>query len=322
MKTSVRHFARFLLEHDNYLIYTHGQADADTLGSALALRRALISLGKSAAICNPAPIPQKLRFLFDAENNVANGLPSGSFTHISVDIASYAMLAGFDKECLENLVFDYSVDHHAVNTLRAKNLLVLPQYPAASEIIANTLKALGVEFDKKYALWLYAGISSDSGCFRYSYTRPSTLRLAARLMSTGIDFAKINRLLFDNKTPGAVILEKDAYKNLELFYGGKVALTCISGEALQNELVEDSDADGLNDIPRRIAGVEVSAVIRRRGDEIKVTLRSNDYYDVAALAEKFGGGGHVHAAGCRFYTDEADAKRQILKALEGDFDAG
>ena len=56
MKTSVRHFARFLLEHDNYLIYTHGQADADTLGSALALRRALISLGKSAAICNPAPI--------------------------------------------------------------------------------------------------------------------------------------------------------------------------------------------------------------------------------------------------------------------------
>ena len=50
--------------------------------------------------------------------------------------------------------------------------------------------------------------------------------------------------------------------------------------------------------------------------------RSNDYYDVAALAKKFGGGGHIHAAGCRFYTDEDDARRQILQALEGDFDAG
>ncbi len=322
MKTSVKHFARFLLEHDDYLIYTHGQADADTLGSALALRRALILLGKSAVICNPAPVPQKLNFLFDEQNNVTVGLPSGSFTHISVDIASPAMLAGFDKKYIDSLVFDYSVDHHAVNTVRAKNLLCLPEYPAASEIIAETVQALGVEIDSRMALWLYAGISADSGCFRYSSTRPSTLRLAARLIGTGIDFAKINRLLFDNKTAGAVLLEKDAYNNLELFYGGKVAVVCVSEEALADGRVEDSDADGLNDIPRRIGGVEVSAVIRRRGDEIKVTLRSNDYYDVAALAQKFGGGGHVHAAGCRFYTDVADAKARILKALEGDFYAG
>ena len=321
MKTSVKHFADFLLEHDGYLIYTHGQADADTLGSALALRYALAKLGKTARICNPGVIPGKLRFLFDEENTVTEGLPQGSFTHISVDIASPAMLAGFDPEYIQNLTFDYSVDHHAVNTIRTKKLLCLEHYPAASQIIAETVRALGVEYDEKLALWLYAGISSDSGCFRYSSTLPSTLRLAARLIATGIDFARINRLLFENKTPGALLLERDAYANLELFYGGKVAVVCLSQKALSDGRVQEGDAEGVNQIPRQIAGVEVSAVIRRRGDEIKVALRSNDYYDVASLAKKFGGGGHVHAAGCRFYTDEQDAKTQILKALEGEFDA-
>ncbi len=321
MKTSVKHFTAFLLAHDDYLIYTHGQADADTLGSALALRYALAKLGKRAVICNPGKIPEKLCFLLDKENTVIEGLPGGSFTHISVDIASPAMLAGFDKEYIDSLVFDYSVDHHIVNTVKAKHLLCRPEYPAAAEIIAETVRALGVEYDKKLALWLYAGISSDSGCFRYSSTRQSTLRLAARLIGAGIDFAKINRMLFENKTPGAILLEKDAYDNLELYYGGKVAIVCLSEKALKNECVADSDADGVNQIPRQIRGVEVAAVIRRRGDEIKVALRSNDYYDVASLAQKFGGGGHVHAAGCRFYTDESDAKEKILKALEADFDA-
>ena len=321
MRPNIKHFARFLLEHDNFLIYTHGQADSDTLGSALALRRALEIKGKKAVICNPGPIPKKLAFLFDENNTVYEGLPAGSFTHISVDIASPAMLAGLDPGYIDSLVFDYSVDHHAINTVKAKNLLCLPQYPAAAEIIAEAIKALGVEYDAQLAWWLYAGISSDSGCFRYSSTRPSTLRLAAKLVSTGIDFARLNRLIFENKSQGAVMLEKDAYEHLELFYGGKVAVVCVSQQILDDPRVEDSDAEVVNQIPRQIHGVEVSAVIRRRGEEIKVSLRSNDYYDVASLAKRFGGGGHVHAAGCRFRTSVEDAKKQILKALEGEFNA-
>ena len=81
----------------------------------------------------------------------------------------------------------------------------------------------------------------------------------------------------------------------------------------------NEDVDAISQIPRQISGVEVSAVIRRKDDDIKVSLRSNDYYDVASLASLFGGGGHVHAAGCRFRTSIEDAKAKLIDELSNEF---
>ncbi len=321
----------YLQNHDNYLIFTHAAPDGDTLGSAFALKYALVSVGKKAKLYNPDQIPHRLAFMtegFDVEVEVeiCHTLPDGDYTPISVDIASAAMLRGLDTEYVKNLVFDLSIDHHDVNTVKTHRLLCLPEYPAVGEIVAEITKKLGVPFDKTNALWLYTAISSDSGCFRYSSTRPETHLIAAELLKTGIDFAKINRRIFENKTDGQLALERDAYEHIEKFYGGKVAVVCLSDEVLSLDCVDDDDVDLINNIPRQISGVEVSALIRRHGGsgsnsgEIKVSFRSNDYYDVAALAKSFGGGGHIHAAGCRFNTSVSDAKAKILDRLKSDFD--
>ncbi len=302
-----------------FLLYTHASPDADTLGSALALKAALENLGKKAFVINPDPVPARLAFLTEGEK-IYKIPPKGGVFKVSVDIASTAMLSGMGEEYLKNLVFDLSIDHHEINTVKTKKLLLLPDYPATGEIIAELFKKLGVSYDKKTASLLYAAISSDTGCFRYSSTRPETMVTASELMGTGIDFAKINRRIFEHKTKGQLALEKNAYENLEFFFGGKVAVACLSESVTEQDFVELSDVENVNDIPRQQSGVEVSALIRKNGGEVKVSLRSNDYYDVASLAKEFGGGGHKHAAGCRFYTGLTQAKEEILARLKKDFE--
>lgn len=310
--------AEYLKSHDNYVLFTHASADGDTLGSAFALALMLAQLGKKATVFNPEPIPERLNFLSTESGlSVTNILPDGEHTLVSVDIASVPMLRGMQTDVLESLVFDLSIDHHKINTIPCKQRLIFDSYPATGEIIAQLGDTMGISLSNGIAYQLYAAISSDSGCFRYSSTRPETHIIAAKLLKTGIDFAKINRLLFENKSKSQIALEQFAYNSLEFYYGGKVCV--VSLDKMPDGVDADSDVDCINQIPRQIAGVEVSMVIRRKDDEIKVSLRSNDYYDVAALASSFGGGGHVHAAGCRFRTSIEDAKAKLLDELANEF---
>ena len=208
-----------------------------------------------------------------------------------------------------------SVDHHAVNRIVCERLLLKDDYPAAGEIVYELLCALDIPLDRTLATLLYAAISSDSGGFRYSSTRPQTHLCAAKLLGTGIDFAKINRLLFETKSEVQTALEKAAYNRLELHCGGKLAVVALD-EALMNELgASESDVDCVNQIPRQLAGVEVSAVLRPTKGGTKVSLRSNEFFDVAAFAASLGGGGHIHAAGCRFALPVAEARDELVRLL-------
>lgn len=320
MDINVLQAVDFLKQNDKYLIFTHASPDGDTIGSAIALRLALEHIGKAVMVICPDEIPGRLRFIpYSADITVSLPQNYREMTMISVDVASLAMLRGLPDDFLKSLCFDLSIDHHRVNTIPCNKRLLCDEYPAAGEIVAEVTKALGVKLDREMAIALYTAISSDSGCFKYSSTRPQTHMIAAELLATGIDFAKINRLLFENKTPGQITAEKAAYNSVELFYGGRVAVVCLSDSLFSDGLVSDSDVDTVNQIPRQISGVEVSAVIRNKKGETKVSLRSNDYYDVAALASSFGGGGHVHAAGCRFANGLEDAKQRLLEALKADF---
>ena len=310
--------AEFLKSHDNYILFTHASADGDTLGSAFALALMLKQADKTVIVYNPEPIPERLAFLSTESGiGVSSILPDGTHTLVSVDIASAPMLRGMSADILVSIVFDLSIDHHKINTIACKQRLIFDTYPATGEIIAMLGDAMGITLDKQIAYQLYAAISSDSGCFKYSSTRPETHMIAAKLIKTGIDFAKINRLIFENKSREQIALEQLAYNSLEFYYNGKVCVVCL--DKLPDGSTIDSDIDCVNQIPRQIAGVEVSIVIRRKNDEIKASIRSNDYYDVAALASTFGGGGHVHAAGCRFRTSIEDAKAKLLDELANEF---
>ncbi|HBR31282.1 MAG TPA: hypothetical protein DD733_04290 [Clostridiales bacterium] len=317
MNLTIRQAADFLLERDNFLLVSHTGPDADTIGSASALVMGLRSIGKKAvAICDE-DIPKKLQFL-DMEDSFVKTEPVGIQTYLSIDAASASMLGAFTKKYTEERVFDLSIDHHMINNIPCDRLLLCADYSSCGEIIFELLRELGIKLYEPIAIALYAAISSDSGGFRFSSTRPVTMRYAAEIMETGIDFAKINRLLFETKSLSQMKIEKLAYNSIELYYEGKLAVVVLTPDTMRDISCDERDVDSINQIPRQIAGVEVSVVIRQKGDKVKVSLRSNDYFNVAEFAsENFGGGGHYHAAGCSFDKDIDEVKSIVISSFEG-----
>lgn len=306
--------AAFFRERDRFLIFTHNSPDADTIGSACALVRALRKLGKQADAFNREGVPARLAFI-QPETIFLPELPAlEGRTLVSVDVASPRVLS----ESEASITFALSIDHHEINTVHCETLWIREDFPAAGELIYLLIKRLGIPFDTDIATALYAAISSDSGGFRFSSTRPDTLRAAAELMETGIDFARINRLLFDSKTPTEVAIERLGYKKLELHGDNRFALIVLTKEELDRVGASDADCESLKHLPRQIAGVQLSAVIRPKGTEVKCSLRSNEEIDVAALAAEFGGGGHFHAAGFFVTGVTVESVRQTLldKILE------
>lgn len=297
---------------DEFTLYCHASPDGDTIGSATALAVALTKLGKQAHIFVCDKLPQKLEFI--GVDRFMTTEPRG--LNVTVDIASRNMLGEY-KASLPD-IFDLSIDHHAVNTIECKERLIRAEYIACGEIIYEIVKELGIEIDQDLALPLYSAISSDSGCFKYPATRPETHMAAAELLATGIDFALINRRLFEQNTLTQIELEKAAYNSLKFYLNGKLAVVELDPELINSLGAAESDMDNLHQIPRRIKGVEVSALVRVKNGEKKISLRSNDYFDVAQFAaQNFGGGGHLHAAGCRVPLEIEDVGALLAQKLEG-----
>lgn len=306
--------AAFFTERDNFFIFTHNSPDADTVGSAIALVIALRGMGKRAAAFNREGVPERLAFLHPERYFVTELPDSGEATLVSVDVASPKMLSMPEAA----YTFALSIDHHEVNTIGCERLYLQDRYVAAGEIIYELLHAMGVAITAETALPLYAAISSDSGGFRYQATRPETMRAAAELIATGIDFARINRLLFENKSQTQIAVERLGYEKLTLHFGGRFALVTVTDGELKNVNAADGDTEVLNQIPRQIAGVQASAVIKPKGEWIKCSLRSNEDINVAALAKAWNGGGHYHAAGFSMKNVTAEqVEKLLLGEIEG-----
>lgn len=314
---NLKEAASFLTERDGFVVFTHANPDGDTIGSATALVLMLRSMGKRAhAICAD-PVPAKLGFI-KTDDIFLKELPQKVETAVSVDVASQAILGSIGAFCNERS-FDLSIDHHKVNSVPCHRLLVKSNYISNGEIIYELALSMGIKLDFDIATALYGAICSDSGGFKYLNTRAETYEYAADMIRAGVDFVKINKMLFDEKTPKQIELERMAYNTLSLYYNGKLAIVAVDERTVEELCVTDSDFDVLNQIPRQILGVEVSAVLRPRNGGTKVSLRSNEYFDVAEFAKQHGGGGHIHAAGYVFNAPVKDATEALIKDFNGVF---
>ncbi len=311
---SYKEAAAFLKEHDGFVVFSHANPDGDTVGSAVALVRILRSIGKTAIAVCADKIPNKLKFIITDE--FTDSVPDMIETAVSVDVASQALLGGFSAFA-DTRSFDLTIDHHEVSSLPCERRLIRSSYIANGEIIYELAKELGAKLDLKTATALYSAICSDSGGFRYENTRPETYECAAELIRCGVDFPAICRRLFEQKSPEQIALEKAAYNAMQFYHDGKLAIVAIDEKTLAECNAADDAFDSVNAIPRQVSGVEVSAVLRPKDGVIKGSFRSNEYFDVASLAKKYGGGGHKHAAGFRFNGSLKEAVAAIVADTEG-----
>ena len=305
------------------LILLHRGPDGDAVGSAFALRQVLESLGSEAWCICADEVPDRLRFLCGdlQESLLPQALPAGFAPQrvISVDVASPGQLGSL-RELYEGQI-DLMIDHHESGTPFA-DCFVLPGAAATGEILFDIVKLFAqrglVPITEAICTDLYAAISSDTGCFRYSNVTPETHARAAELVASGIDCAGINRRLFETRTLDQLRAVSAGISNLHLFADGRVAVILFP-YALKAALnLRDEHLETLVDVARSLEGVEVAVSIRQPSTEavFRVSMRSAGSCNVAAICAQFGGGGHERAAGCTISARDADeAMEKIVEQI-------
>lgn len=302
--------ARWLREHDDYCILTHRRPDGDTLGSAAAMCLGLRSIGKRAHVLENAETGE--RFLWMMEGLTA---PAGEHdTVISVDVAAPGMLPKAFQELRERCVL--RIDHHGSATPFTQQELVDPSAGACAEIIYDVLVEMGAELTPAVADALYVGVSTDTGCFRYSNTTDHTFAVAAACAKAGARVYALNQALFETNSLAKLRIQGWIVENMRIFGGGKLAIVAIP-RAVEDMLgVTNDDMDNISSFPRTVAGVCMAATLRQtKGGETKISVRAVPGYDAAALCEKFGGGGHKGAAGASSPLPLQDAAKAVEEAM-------
>lgn len=308
MEITIEQAAARLLERDNILILTHMSADGDTLGSATALCRALQKLGKKARVTTEKGFVKKFSYLAD----IADNMDFNEEYIVAVDVADEKLLPQ-NAQCYKGRV-DLCIDHHVSNTQYAAEYCVEANAAACAEVIFKVILALGVEIDRKIANAVFTGLTTDTGCFRYSNVTAQTMNTAAKLIEIGCDSYMINKLMFETNSKQRIALEQMALSTLEYFENGKIAVIEITLDMIEKSGADDSELDGIASIPRTIEGVAVGITIKQKSPILyKISVRSDETRCSASeLCAKFGGGGHAAAGGCAIENKTIDEIKEDL----------
>lgn len=296
------------------LILFHTRPDGDAVGSAFALKLLLEAAGSRAWCVCTNEVPQRLHFLSEGiqESALVASIPEDFSPEriVTVDTASPSQLGDLLERFGDKI--DMMIDHHAKGEPYA-DYFVASGVAAAGEIVFDLSRAFlerGIigQLPEKLDFCLYAAISSDTGCFKYSNVTPQTHIRSAELLNSGIDTARINQLLFDSKSMEVLAVEKAGFDTLKMFHNRRIAVVFFTYDMKQKLGVLDEHLETLIDVARSVEGVDVAVAIRQTGPDkvFRVSTRSSSNVDVSVVCSYFGGGGHVRAAGCTVIADSIE----------------
>ena len=322
-------FAAEILAHDDILILIHSHPDGDTAGTGVALLNALSACGKNAAVACTDELADHLSFISDyadSKNCFFGASFEDAFTPsyiVSVDIASTFLVGKSLSEYADNI--SLALDHHDTNTLECPKLFVEETSSSAGEtlyfVILEMEKLSGKKLiDKNTACAIYSAIASDSGNFKFSNVSGRTMMTAGKLIDAGAENAEISRRLFDIRSFGTYIAEALCTKNTQFFCDGKIAFSHITYAEMEEKGIIGDELDTCVQLLRTIKGVETAVFAKEKTGEdgqikFRLSMRSNEYVDVAAICAAFDGGGHKKAAGCTVFGEIADVTEKIVKVI-------
>ena len=307
---TVKETAALLRQMDDVLILTHIRPDGDTVGCASALCLALRALGKRAYLL-PNPGQTRTTAPYFAPCEAPEGFAPKYV--VSTDIASLGLLPDNARPYRDRI--DLAIDHHPSFERFAKANIVRPEAAACGELIYDILCQLG-PVTAETALPLYVAVSTDTGCFQYSNTTPSTHRVAAALMETGIDFRAVNKIFFRTKSRKRMALEGDMLANMEFYDEGRVAVLKVPVALMEQVGADESDAEDLSALGGQIEGVDCAVTMRElRPDVWKFSVRTGQRINACSVCARLGGGGHAAAAGATVSGTLEEARAAVLDAI-------
>ncbi len=311
---TLEHILEEIKKAKKIVILTHENPDGDAIGSSLGMYIALRKMGKEPDIIIPE-LPRAYNFLPEIENVKKEGQKEPYDLAIALDCATIKMLNGW-ANYFEDAKVKVTIDHHGTNTMYGDYNYVNPDAPACAQTLISIIQYFGVEIDKKIGTCLLTGIITDTGGFQYQSTTPETFEFAAELLQTGVNVSDIYKRVMNTMTKANFELRKRAIERMEFFKEGKIAFTYVTKEDIEEANAETGDFEGIVEEGRNIEGVEVSIFLRETQKGFKVSLRSNDYVNVSDVCLLFGGGGHIHAAGCTIAQSLEQVKEKIVNEVK------
>ena len=296
-------------------ILTHENPDGDAVGSCLAMYAALKQLGKEEVDVIIPEYPRTYRFLPNVDKVKTEGKTENYDLAIAVDAATIKMLNGW-ANYFESAKSKIVIDHHGTNTMYGDLNYVNPDSPACTQILLTIFEYFGIEITEEIGKCIITGIITDTGGFQYQSTRPETFEFAARLLRNGINISAIYKKSMNTKTRANFELRKRAIDRMEFLEEGKISFTYITKKDIEEVRATNDDHEGIVDEGRSIEGVEVSIFLRETEKGFKASLRSNEYVNVSDVCLIFGGGGHIHAAGCTMAMSVEQAKEKLINQIK------
>lgn len=312
MKTLTRNeTAQFLLEHDHYVILSHCRPDGDTVGSSAALCLGLRQLGKTAHVLYNREVTPRFQFL---HQGLTKNLAETEDTLVSVDVASPGMLPKDFAPLMERIAL--RIDHHSSATSFTPLELVDGQSASCAELVWDVLELMGVQMDQPIADAVYVGLSTDTGGFRYANTTAHTFRTAALCAQASDRIYELNQALFESNSLGCLKIRGWIAEHLLMLQDGEMAI-CAIPKAVEEEIgVTEDDMDNISAFPRSVAGVCVASTLREVSPgDVKLSVRAVPGYDATRIAKKFGGGGHMGAAGATLHMTLEEAVQAVERAM-------
>ena len=310
--------AETLLKSDDICICGHVSPDGDCIGSQLALRAALVQLGKRATVllASDDPIDAGLRSLPGADQLVpAKDLAAPCAVFVQVDAPDVRRIGEDAAKVRAAASKTITIDHHAVPERQSDLSYTDPDAAATALLIWRLAAHLGVDRDYAIATCAYAGLMTDTGRFQHSNTDAAVFRAACEMVDAGADPAALAAAFFQQRTLASIQLEARCIEHMELLCDGQAALSYITFEDMASLGAVKSDCEQLVDVLRSIKGVRVAAMLRDEGTQVRGSFRAKDTTDVATLARRFGGGGHRAAAGFTLHEPLERALRQVRKVV-------
>ena len=291
----------------------HVRPDGDCVGSCMALYQYLTKEYPEKEIdVYFESIPDRFQFLSKtSEAKFSCEADKKYDIFISLDCSDKERLGEAEKY-FDQANYTICVDHHISNVGYAKQNFIVADASSTAEVLFTLLEHDKIDYD--VATSLYIGIIHDSGVFKYQSTSRKTMEIAGVLLEKGVKNTKLidetfyQNTYIQNQILGRVLLESI------LVLDGKVIVSCVTQKMMKFYDATTQDLEGIVEQLRITKGVEMAVFLHELEPlRYKVSMRSNELVDVSKIAQQFGGGGHIKAAGCTMTGNYYDIINNLLK---------
>ena len=316
MNNTYAEIAAVLEGANSILLYPHVSPDGDALGSCTALCRALRLKGKTCYVLVEEELPLNLAFLDKGYCTENPEIIEDADVSFCVDCGDATRFPGRAEKFAEGKT-SICLDHHHTTTEFCDYNYVNPDASATGELVFDLLKEMGISDDKEIGEAIFAAITTDTGNFQYSNTTRRCFEIMTELFDWGIDTNKVSVALYENIRLERKIIESMAFSTLDILAEGKVAVAYVTQEMLEKSGALSEETENVIRQLRSIAGVEYAAFLKEKEEKkIRLSLRAKTEGNVAEIAEKFGGGGHIKAAGATLNMTMEEALEAVCGELE------